>query len=150
MASVAAATVAPVDFDFEVVGDGYLATLRGDVAAERLQPLWAHIGAERPDGGFRFGVLDISRARTPELEGWPADATTLERLQPIARMIRMTLQDRFRMAVVTTDVSIDAVISDLTQLVRFAPPIRSGDSPRSRRFDTVEEALAWCRGEGDD
>ncbi len=136
-----------MEFDFEVVGDGYRATIRGDITAEALRSLWDVILEHRPDDGFRFGVLDVRAGRAVEVTVWPADSETLERLHPVARMINQTLRAGFRMAVVSSEPMIDHVIADLADLVSFGTPNRPGEPPQGRRFDTVEAALAWCRGE---
>ncbi|MEM9467180.1 MAG: hypothetical protein AAGA90_17540 [Actinomycetota bacterium] len=133
-----------MELDFEVVGDGYLATIRGDISSDEIRALWDVILDRRPEGGFWFGVLDIRSANTPEVRSWPADHAVLERLHPVARMINQTLRRGFRMAVVSTEPTIDAVITDLADLVSFGTPTRAGEAPVGRRFETVDAAMAWC------
>ena len=115
-----------------------------------MRLLWDVILARRPGDGFMFAALDIRTAGLPEVEAWPADNATLERLHPVARMVNQSLQPGFRIAVVSNEPIIDQVIADLGDLVAFGTPARAGEPPVGRRFETIEAALHWCRRGDDD
>lgn len=134
----------------ELVDDGYVAVATGVVGIERGMEFWEAIQAHRPEGGYRFGVLDVTGAITPLLDEWPANQSTLEVLHPATRLVRLTKRPTFRFGFVSTHPHAVAMIEDLSELSRFGsarPPDKATDV---RRFDTVAEALTWCRDGLDD
>lgn len=134
-----------VELAIELVDGGYVAVATGDLGFDRAMEFWEAIQAHRPDGGYRFGVLDVTGAVTAQIDEWPASQATLESLHPAARLVRMTKRDTFRFAFVSTDPHAAAMIEDLRELSRFGTARAVDRATDVRRFDTVEEALAWCR-----
>lgn len=134
-----------MELTIELVDGGYVAVATGVLGIERGMEFWEAIQAQRPEGGYRFGVLDVTGATTPLLDDWPATQSTLEVLHPAARLVRMTKRDAFRFGFVCTHPHAVAMIEDLSELSRFGSARPLDRATDVRRFDTVDAALAWCR-----
>lgn len=138
-----------MDIDLQIIDEGYVARVTGRLGIENAMPFWEAIQEHRPEGGYAFGIVDIRDGETPLLDRWPPEQDAYEVLQPAVRLLRQTLRPGFRFGFVTQHRYAQAMMDDLAELTRLDSLRTKSDEQQGRRFDDLETALAWCRGEAD-
>lgn len=130
-----------------MIDEGYVARVSGQLGIDNAMPFWELIQQHRPEDGYTFGIVDVRDGETPLLDRWPPEQDAFEVLQPAVRLLRQTLRPGFRFGFVSRHRYAQAMMDDLAELTKL-DALRSGsDGQSGRRFDDLESALSWCRGE---